>query len=706
MRFQLFKALILSLLLALTAAAQTSLVVRGSEWKYLDDGSDQGAAWRGAGFDDSAWRAGNAQLGYGDGDEITRIGYGPDYSNKFVTTYFRRTFSVSDPTTFLSLSLGLLRDDGAVVYVNGTEVFRSNMPAGDITHTTFASSAVSGSQENAFFRTSLPPSLLKTGDNVIAVEIHQSDLTSSDVSFDLELFGSTTPSIVRGPYLQMGTSDSMVVRWRTDYAVPSAVYYGTSQGFLSTTASDAAPKTEHEIRLTGLMQGTRYFYGVGTPDGVIAGNDATHFFQTSPASGQAGAYRIWVLGDSGTADANARSVRDSFAAFNGSRQVDLMLMLGDNAYWTGTDSEYQSAVFDMYPQFLRQTALWSTIGNHDSGLVSDPANDIPYFGIHTFPMNGEAGGRPSGTEKYYSFDYGNVHFVSLDSMTSDRTPGSPMLQWLESDLAQNTKPWVIVIFHHPPYSRGSHFSDDELEMTEMRTNVVPILERYGVDLVLGGHSHSYERSFFIDGHYGFSWTFTDSMKKHPGSGREDSVEGVYRKSALASQLSNEGTVYAVVGTSGKSSGGMFDHRAMYYSSNPLGSMVIDVNNDRLDAKFLTVTGTVEDYFTIIKGSPPPPPPPVTVPNAPTNVSFSLITRNSVTVNWQDNSSNEDGFEIQRCLGTKCTNYARVGTTVADAARFTDSGLAASTSYSYRVRSYNSAGASAFTTRAVVKTARR
>ena len=698
--------LVLLFIAVFTVSAQTALVNRGSEWKYLDDGSDQGSAWRQTGFDDSAWRVGNAQLGYGDGDETTRVGYGPDYNNKFVTTYFRRSLFISDPSAFLALSLAVLRDDGVVVYVNGTEVFRSNMPAGDIAYTTFASSAVAGSQENTFFRVSLPASALKAGDNVIAVEIHQSDLTSSDVSFDLELFGSTTAMTVRGPYLQMTSPDSVTLRWRTDYAVPSVVYYGTSQGFLSMTASDPVSKTDHEVRLTGLSPQTRYFYGVGTSEGIIVGNDANHFFWTAPVAGQEGQYRIWVLGDSGTADTNARAVRDSFAVFNGQRKIDLMLMLGDNAYSTGTDIEYQAAIFDMYPAFLRQTTLWSTIGNHDSGLVTDPAPDIPYFGIHTFPTNGEVGGRPSGTEKYYSFDYGNVHIISLDSMTSDRSPGSPMLQWLENDLAQNTKPWVIVIFHHPPYSRGSHYSDDELEMTEMRTNVVPILERYGVDLVLGGHSHSYERSFFIDGHYGFSWTFTDSMKKHPGSGREDSTEGAYRKSALAPLLPNEGTVYVVAGTSGKSSGGMFDHRAMFYSANPLGSMVIDVDNDRLDAKFLTSTGTVADYFTIIKGSPPPPPPPVTIPNAPSNVVFTSITRNSVVVNWQDNSNNEDGFEIQRCLGTKCTNYARVGTTATNVVRFTDSGLSASTNYSYRVRSFNSAGASAFTPRAIVKTLRR
>lgn len=702
-------ALVILLMLfgALAGHSQTTLVERGSEWRYLDIGVDPGPTWTSDSFDDSTWRAGSAQLGYGDGDEVTRVRYGLDYTNKFPTTYFRRTFNVDDPSAFAAVTLSLLRDDGAVVYVNGTEVFRTNMPSGPISYGTFASVAVAGSEENLFFEGAFPTGLLRQGVNVIAVEIHQSDVTSSDISFDLELIGSLTPSVVRGPYLQMGSSNSMTVRWRTNYAVPSIVYYGVSQGLLTMSASDSTPRTEHEIRIANLNPATKYFYGVGTDKGIVAGNDANHFFVTSPADGQAGSYRFWVLGDSGTMDAGAQTVRDSYMNFNGSRQTDLLLLLGDNAYWTGTDAEYQLALFNMYPEALRRTPVWSTLGNHDTGFLTDPPADLPYFQMFSFPTQGEIGGPASGTEKYYSFNYGNVHFVSLDSMASSRAPGSPMLQWLENDLASNTKPWVVVFFHHPPYSRGSHFSDDELEMTEMRANVVPILERFGVDLVLSGHSHSYERSYFIDGHYGLSYTFSETMKKNPGSGREDSADGPYRKSALSSLLPNEGTVYTVLGVSGQASGGSFDHPAMYQSGNPLGSLVIDVDTDRMDVKFLTATGAIGDYFTIRKGgaAPPPPPPPVTVPVAPSNLTFASIRRNSVVVTWQDNSNNEDGFEIQRCLGTRCSDFARVGITSANAVSFADSGLAAATNYSYRVRAFNSAGTSTFV-RSAVKTLRR
>src|SRR6185295_112429 len=203
------------------------------------------------------------------------------------------------------------------------------------------------------------------------------------------------------------------------------------------------------------------------------------------------------------------------------RYTDVWLMLGDDAYDTGTDAEFQAAVFDMFPTYLRQTPLWSAIGNHETAQATNPPLSIPYFQMFSFPTNGEAGGVPSGTEKYYSFDYGRIHFIALDSMTSSRQPGSPMLTWLLNDLESTSQDWIIAFWHHPPYTKGSHNSDTETELIEMRQNVLPILEAGGVDLVLTGHSHCYERSFFINGHYGSSTTFNNTMKIDGGSGRED-----------------------------------------------------------------------------------------------------------------------------------------------------------------------------------------
>lgn len=167
----------------------TTVVAQGSTWKYKDDGSNQGTAWRAVGFDDSAWPSGAAELGYGDGDEATLVGFGPDPNNKYVTTYFRRDFQVADPALVRGLHLDLLRDDGAVVYLNGVEILRSNMPTGVIAYTTLASLSVGGGEESTFFGEEVSTALLVPGTNVLAVEVHQQSVASSDVSFDLRLTG-------------------------------------------------------------------------------------------------------------------------------------------------------------------------------------------------------------------------------------------------------------------------------------------------------------------------------------------------------------------------------------------------------------------------------------------------------------------------------------------------------------------------------------
>ena len=325
----------------------------------------------------------------------------------------------------------------------------------------------------------------------------------------------------------------------------------------------------------------------------MEGNDAEHWLRTLPSPGAVKPLRFWVIGDPGTGGdgtGRAERVRDGYLNSPLFRHADGWLMLGDNAYGVGADSEYQSAVFETYRKLLPNTPLWSTIGNHETYTPS-----IPYFDIFTFPTAGEAGGLASGTERYYSFDFGNVHFICLDSMTSSRAPGSPMLNWLDADLASTNQRWLIAFWHHPPYSHASHDSDYEFELIEMRANVVPILESHGVDLVLAGHSHSYERSYLIDGHYGSSSTLQTSMIKDDGDGRADG-DGAYGKPALP----HAGAVYTVCGVSGQASGGALDHPVMFKSLSMLGSLLLDVDGDRLDAHFIDSTGAERDHFTINK----------------------------------------------------------------------------------------------------------
>ena len=424
--------------------------------------------------------------------------------------------------------------------------------------------------------------------------------TSSDLVLVPQLIVNPAFSLVRGPYLQSGSDDTVTVRWRTTSATDSRIVYGLAPDALTSSVDDPTFTTEHELALTGLTADETYFYAVGDATSLLVGGDDRHFFLTAPVPGTPKPTRIWVLGDSGTANQNARDVRDAYYVFTGNEHTDLWLMLGDNAYPIGSDSDYQSALFDIYPDMLRKSVLWTTLGNHDGASADSATQTGPYYDIFTLPTAGEAGGINSGTEAYYSFDYGNVHFVVLESFETDRTPGGAMLTWMASDLAANTRDWTIAYWHHPPYSKGSHDSDTEGELIDMRQNALPILESHGVDLVLSGHSHSYERSFLIDGHYGDSSTFMPSMQIDAGDG-DPNGDGAYTKPGPG-PLPNQGAVYAVAGNAGQISGGTLDYPAMFISWNMLGSMVLDFDNERLDAIFLDSTGAILDQFAIIKGA--------------------------------------------------------------------------------------------------------
>lgn len=182
-------------------ADSTVLVDKGTVWKYLDNGSDPLITWCDSSFDHSGWASGSAQLGYGDGDEATVVSYGPDPNNKYVTTYFVKTFTVNDPSQYNGLKLNLLRDDGAIIYLNGEEIVRSNLPldkggysvvASCVDYQSFTISPVTFADEAKFLEFSLPGDYLIAGTNLLAVEIHQAALNSTDISFDLELIGMIT----------------------------------------------------------------------------------------------------------------------------------------------------------------------------------------------------------------------------------------------------------------------------------------------------------------------------------------------------------------------------------------------------------------------------------------------------------------------------------------------------------------------------------
>jgi hypothetical protein len=592
-------------------SAQTSNIIpSGSLWRYLDNGSNQQTAWTMPSFNDATWAVGNAELGYGDGDEATTVSYGIDGNNKYITTYFRKQFNVINPSAFSSLNLEMVRDDGAVVYINGVEVWRSNMPGGIIDYNTEASGTVAWPNEDDWQTTTISAANLISGTNTIAVEIHQDDASSSDISFNLKLDGVSTPivaSIVRGPYLQKATTNSMIIKWRTDVACDSKIMYGSSTGSLSNTEINPAFTTEHEVLINNLSPYTKYYYNVGTYSSLLLPAASDLSFVTLPVTGTIQPYRFWVIGDAGTGSNDQRAVRDAFMTYNNNEHINGWIWLGDNAYEGGKDNEYQDNVFtNEYENIMKNTVTWPSPGNHDYN------NHIPfspapaYYNIFSLPTNGEAGGVPSGTEKYYSYNIGNIHFISLDSYDESRNTTAPMATWLLNDLNANTLPWIIAYWHHPPYTKGTHDSDNPLlydfEMVDMRENILPILESHGVDLVLSGHSHCYERSMLLDGHYDNSNTLQPSMILDNTSGNYYAGNCPYQKHMVLNE-GHKGTVFTVVGCSAKSGSpeSSWPHPVMHkYTSTDLGSMLLEINNNRLDAKFIKTDGSVYDSFSIFK----------------------------------------------------------------------------------------------------------
>lgn len=219
-----------------TPVTGAPLVPTGSVWKYLDTGANLGTAWRSNSFNDAAWPSGPAMLGYGDANgeaPRTTNNFGPDANNKYITTYYRHAFTVANAAIISALALRVQRDDGAIVYLNGVEVFRSNMPTGVVNHLTLAASSVNNADESTFYSTNVSPWLLRTGTNVLAVEIHQATTNSTDLAFDLELIATKSFEVAflpaGGAWRYNDTGANLGTAWRETNYNDSAWSAGNAQ---------------------------------------------------------------------------------------------------------------------------------------------------------------------------------------------------------------------------------------------------------------------------------------------------------------------------------------------------------------------------------------------------------------------------------------------------------------------------------------------
>jgi predicted phosphodiesterase len=289
------------------------------------------------------------------------------------------------------------------------------------------------------------------------------------------------PILKRGPYVQLGSTESVLVVWQTNSNTLGAVEFGLTES-LGTKVSGGELGTRHSLSLIGLQPNTFYFYRVLDGDVPIS---QTVRFHTNSEPDDAN-FSFLVIGDSGFGTADMLDVADLVIASGAS----FGLHTGDVIYPYGEEYFYDSRFFYPYAEFLATNVMYMSIGNHD--LATD--NGAPYLDNFYLPSNNS-----DRTERYYSFDYGGAHFVALDSNVTT-LPGSAQYTWLEQDLAMSAQPWTFVFFHHPLYTAGFLTKDGtryDLANLSVRRNLAPLFERFGVDIVFSGHSHSYERTFPI-----------------------------------------------------------------------------------------------------------------------------------------------------------------------------------------------------------------
>jgi lysophospholipase L1-like esterase len=206
----------------------TSLLINGgANWKYSDTGQDLGPDWAQSSFDDSGWSHGLALLGYGDPATATTVNFGADANDKFVTTYFRRSFVVPWNAVITNLNFRLARADGAAVWLNGQEVFRANLPGGPITFNNLALAGMTGYTAHIFYPTNLAVTGLPAGTNLVAVEVHLSSVTNHTLGFDLELIGSGY--LLPSPSLSITqTADNLLLSWPVTNGSSFALYSTTN----------------------------------------------------------------------------------------------------------------------------------------------------------------------------------------------------------------------------------------------------------------------------------------------------------------------------------------------------------------------------------------------------------------------------------------------------------------------------------------------
>jgi Calcineurin-like phosphoesterase/IPT/TIG domain len=320
------------------------------------------------------------------------------------------------------------------------------------------------------------------------------------LTFDVDPIDPTDPlpplstiRVERLPYLQNVRNDRASILWATlDPGVGAVRYSSDGVTFRTVTASRRLFTTAetsqlrdywlHQADLTGLSSSTNYVYGI-----TVDGQDVTATGNMTLRTAGPGLFSFVVIGDSGWGGAEQGTIALRLLA----EKPTLVLHTGDLVYMVGNYETYQRNYFNFYASTMCSVPFFPCPGNHDYDVV----NAVPYLNIHALPNEGVP---ITDRGRYYSFDWGNVHFVSIDahqSLNQAVNSNGPMLRWLDNDLRSTRQFWRIVYFHYPPFATGQNTND--IQSQWVRQYVVPILERHGVQVVFNGHEHSYQRNYAI-----------------------------------------------------------------------------------------------------------------------------------------------------------------------------------------------------------------
>ncbi|RRJ67915.1 hypothetical protein EHV15_33560 [Paenibacillus oralis] len=539
---------------------ETILLPKNSTWKYLDTGVDQKNLWR-TDHSGKDWPTGSAPFGYsasayggltsqfGPLETVTSSSYGSDSRNKPITTYLVTEMHVdmNEIEQYGQLLATFAVDDGVVIYVNGTEVYRVGMPKGEIQFSTLAATL---NYAPVVFKnvdlTALLKANLKDGENVIAVEVHQGSKSSSNLYFDMELTAlkeapasevskvavtfhgdpKTSKGFVWYTPIASARSDLQIVE-RTA-ATPD---FDQALSFTGHTQVSSNSPTEHvhKAEATGLKPDTAYYFRVGDQTLDIWSDVGT--FETAP---EGGAFTFIDLADT-QAQEEDQAVLSSQTLTKALATVpDAKFVVHNGDFVENGHAEGEwNQLLGYSQESLLNTTIVPAAGNHE------PYNSAFFEHFNVEPAENS----DTTTGAYYSYDYSNVHFIVLntnENSTEYADMSLHQVEWLKQDVEKARAAgaeWIIVNMHIGPYTISNHATDsDVIGENGLRNKIAPLMAELKIDLVLQGHDHIYAR--------------TKPIKRDGTAADTDKITETLHGESIEYTVNPDGTIYLIPATAG------------------------------------------------------------------------------------------------------------------------------------------------------------